>query len=278
MIQMALDHGWYVNLPDYEGPFAAFGSGNQAGRAVLDSVRAALASSDVTGIDSDARVALQGYSGGAFASEWAWELQPHYAPDLAGDMVGAALGGLVPNWTHLYHSVNEQSYAAPLPSTIVGIAIRNADLRATMLDQLKREGPYNATGFLRARHECSYPSQALYGGTDVYAYFKDGGAWLDSEQWLDFVNEIATMGRRGPSQVPLYSYHAVMDQIAPVEDTDRLMRKYCGEGARIEYVRNATADHLSENPDGLRDAFAWLARRMEGVPIARGCNITTIEQ
>lgn len=37
-VQSALACGWYVNIPDYEGPLASFGLGVQAGHATLDSV------------------------------------------------------------------------------------------------------------------------------------------------------------------------------------------------------------------------------------------------
>lgn len=77
----ALNQGWIVNLPDYEGLQAAFTSGIQAGQATLDSVRAALSSGNLTGISSEAEYQMWGYSGGSLASEWAAELQPSYAPD-----------------------------------------------------------------------------------------------------------------------------------------------------------------------------------------------------
>jgi hypothetical protein len=41
-ITNALAQGWYVNVPDYEGPTAAFTAGVLSGHATLDSIRAAL--------------------------------------------------------------------------------------------------------------------------------------------------------------------------------------------------------------------------------------------
>jgi Secretory lipase len=43
-IAMALGHGWYVNLPDFEGPLASFTADVQSSYATLDSVRAVLSS------------------------------------------------------------------------------------------------------------------------------------------------------------------------------------------------------------------------------------------
>lgn len=276
-IQLALNEGWFVNLPDYEGTIAAFGNGVQAGRGVLDSIRAVLASEKDTGVDCDAIVTMQGYSGGALASEWATEVQPRYAPELAKSIVGAALGGLVPTLAGVINDVNRADYAMLIPNALVGLTAENPDLRKVLLDELNASGPRNASGFLRVLHECLADTLPAFAGTDVFDYFADHGAWLNSSAWLEYVDEVSTMGRRDTPVVPLYSYHGVKDEITPVGETDALMEKYCANGARIEYVRNATANHLTEYPDGLANAFAWLVERMEGVPVAEGCNITTID-
>jgi hypothetical protein len=72
-IETALGMGWYVNVPDHEGPLASFLEGVQEGHNVLDSVRAALNAD--CGLAKDARYAMWGYSGGSVASENAAELQ-----------------------------------------------------------------------------------------------------------------------------------------------------------------------------------------------------------
>ena len=54
LILAALDHGYFVSSPDYEGLQAAFVAGTQADHAVLDSIRAAKASTNVTGLPSSA--------------------------------------------------------------------------------------------------------------------------------------------------------------------------------------------------------------------------------
>ena len=56
--------GAIINAPDYEGPKAAFTAGVISGQATLDSIRAALSSTSITKIQSDATVAMWGYSGG----------------------------------------------------------------------------------------------------------------------------------------------------------------------------------------------------------------------
>ncbi|KAH9845902.1 C-type lectin [Teratosphaeria destructans] len=99
LIAAALDQGWVVNTPDWEGINFTFIAGIVAGQSTLDSVRAVLASNSITGVQPYAKVALWGYSGGSLASDFASELQPNYAPELSLSVVGAALGGTTPNIT-----------------------------------------------------------------------------------------------------------------------------------------------------------------------------------
>lgn len=108
-ISTGLSSGWFVNVPDYEGPLASFTAGVQSGHATIDSIRAAFNANETLGLDVDARYALWGYSGGALASEWAAEMAVQYAPevsnpvfalqlpeDTAAMSVGFKLGGSSP--------------------------------------------------------------------------------------------------------------------------------------------------------------------------------------
>jgi hypothetical protein len=57
-IEAALDRGWHVNVPDYEGPLASFTAGLMSGYATLDSVRAALSCREILGLSPNARYAM----------------------------------------------------------------------------------------------------------------------------------------------------------------------------------------------------------------------------
>jgi len=80
-VSTGLSSGWFVNVPDYEGPLASFTAGVMSGHATIDSIRAAFNANETLGLDVGARYAMWGYSGGALASEWAAELQVQYAPE-----------------------------------------------------------------------------------------------------------------------------------------------------------------------------------------------------
>ena len=135
-VEAALGRGWYVNVPDYEGPLAAFGAGVQAGHATLDSVRAVL-SSDL-GPTPSTRYAMWGYSGGSIASEWAAELQVQYAPEL--NFSGAVLGGLVPNGSTVFAAVNRQYFAGLIPLATLGFTRQFPEAYKFLVSKLKSTG------------------------------------------------------------------------------------------------------------------------------------------
>lgn len=112
-IKVALGKGYFVTVPDFEGPLASFTAGHMSGYATLDAVRATLKAADLYGLPKDSVYAMWGYSGGALATEWASELQLSYAPELS--FSGAAMGGLTPNVTNVLLSINKKVAAGLAP-------------------------------------------------------------------------------------------------------------------------------------------------------------------
>lgn len=112
-ISIALGKGYFVTVPDYEGPLASFTAGHMSGYATLDAVRATLNAADLYGLPDDPLYATWGYSGGALATEWAAELQLDYAPELS--FAGSAMGGLTPNVTTVLMAINAKISAGLAP-------------------------------------------------------------------------------------------------------------------------------------------------------------------
>merc|ERR1712014_334398 len=135
----------------WEGPNSTFIEGFQAGQATLDSVRAVLSSENITGVQSDAKVTMWGYSGGALASEWAMELQASYAPEL--EFVGAAIGGVTPNVPNVYRSINNGPFAGLAGAGLIGMARAFPEFDAALTEQLI---PETAAEFYRAGENCFY--------------------------------------------------------------------------------------------------------------------------
>lgn len=118
-IAVALARGWWVSVPDFEGPLASYGANIVAGHITLDSARAVLAAAaSEFGVQS-ARVGLWGYSNGASATEAAVEFAAKYAPDL--EIAGAAIGGLASNVGTAGPLLTQTQVAGLLVQGIIGV-------------------------------------------------------------------------------------------------------------------------------------------------------------
>lgn len=273
-IPVALGLGWFVNVPDYEGPLASFTAGVQSGHATIDSVRAVL-SSGLGGLSPHgARYALWGYSGGALASEWAAELQVQYAPEL--NFIGAALGGLTPNITNVFTTVNETPISYFIPPAVMGLASQYPAVYQYVIQELKASGPYNKTGFLAAKSLTLDEAAYVYASQDIYQYFTDGSAILQAPLVKQAIDADGIMGYHGVPQMPLFVYKAIADEVSPIEDTDALVAKYCNIGANILYQRNSVGGHIAEEINGDQMAFEWLYSALTGTLQQTGCLVQNV--
>lgn len=271
-IGLALGQGWYVNVPDYEGPLAAFTAGVQSGHATLDSVRAVLETG--FGLSSSVRYALWGYSGGALASEWAAELQVQYAPEL--NFSGAALGGLTPNVTSVMNSVTGTGFAGLIPSSLLGVLTQYPEAESQLLSVLKTSGQYNKTTFLSASNMTLVQAILTFEGQTIADYFVDGEADLNTTMEQLIVDSDGLMGYHGVPQMPLFAYKAIADEVSNITDTDALVDKYCEVGARILYQRNTRGGHSVEAQNSDAAAFFWLSNVLNGVTVPSGCTIQDV--
>ena len=208
-VSSALGLGWYVNVPDYEGPKASLLAGVQSGHAVLDSIRASLHSN--LGLFNNTKLGMYGYSGGSFASEWAAELQEMYAPELK--IGGVALGGLLANGTAVALAINGKLLAGILIDAFLGITSQDVPARKYLVSQLKQSGPYNATGFFAVQSLPLPPNYAPGGQSkpypfqNIFNYFVDGEAVLWHPSIQEVFNRDAIMyeSPTAPSHLPLMS-------------------------------------------------------------------------
>ena len=260
-ILTVLGLGWYVSLPDYEGPLASFTAGVQSGHATIDSIRAVLNSG--FGLTSDVtKYALWGYSGGALASEWAAELQVQYAPEM--NFAGIALGGLTPNVTSTFESINGGPFAATAVNGLLGLSSQDRALERYLTSQLKTSGLYNATTFLAARHQNTTVDSVVYANQNIFDYFVSGDSILQNPLLQSRINRDAMMGYHGVPMMPVFAYKAIGDEFSMVADTDTVIERYCAVGANILYQRNTVGGHLAEFFNGHEQALAFLSAVLDG--------------
>lgn len=263
----ALARGWYVVIPDYEGPQSSFTAGLQAGHATLDSIRAVLTSTNLTNIQQNASVALWGYSGGALASGWAAELQPTYAPEL--NIIGAALGGTPVDLNATLTAVNKGPFVGLVPAGVLGLASQYPELNAYIESILI---PSKKADFYKAQSQCL--------AADILQFaFQDFNSYVNKTNFLNdpIAVKVLTenhMGKYVP-KTPLFMYHAIHDEVVPYPPAQALYNQYCSQGASIEFVSDELSEHIILMIDGSADAILWLEDRFNGVPAKQGCSART---
>ncbi|KAH8700874.1 lipase 1 [Talaromyces proteolyticus] len=255
-----LGSGWFVNVPDFEGPTASNVAGIEEAHAVLDSIRAVL-SSDL-GLAIDAQNALWGYSGGSIAAEWALEFQEQYAPELK--ITGAALGGLVCNTTYVFDTVGNTMWASHGIAGLLGVTSQYPDAYNYILDHLKPSGPYNKTTFLSIRNMSYDQGHAAFNGQNMYDYFINGRDVMQAEPVKRALQLNTIMTYHGVPQTPLFIYKAIHDEITPINQTDAYVERVCGLGVNVLYQRNTRGGHVDELTNGAARAMTWLTTVLEG--------------
>lgn len=280
-ILLALERGWYVVVPDYEGLKSAFTAGLQAGHATLDSVRAVLQSSTITGVLSDAKVAMWGYSGGSLASTWAAQLQPAYAPELADLFIGAAVGGWVTNITAVAAAVDGTVFAGLVPMAINGLFNEYPKLETYFLTRFTNV--LQQYRFLKADSYCAITSYIYYVLNSFFSgltkYVSAGWSSL-SDSYVQLVLSENTLALNSSSAVPtmpLMVYHGVLDEIVPYSSVTRAYKQYCANGiGSLELNAASSTGHITEIIGGASAALVWLEERFAGnETTVTGCQLTT---
>ena len=268
LVEAALHQGWIVISPDHEGPHATFLGNVLAGRATLDGIRAVINSADKTGISAKPTVALWGYSGGSVATAWAAELHGSYAPEL--NIVGAALGGTVPNIANVVTSVDGTFATGLLASGIMGLANQYPVARDAVENHVL---PQFKSVFARAGAQCLAADLASFPFKRIADMFDKPG-FLQSKPILDMLGENA-LGKAVP-RAPIFIYKSILDEISPVKDTDDMVDFYCKNGGSVRYDRDLLSNHEISGVSGVGKAMVWLKQAMEGTLQQKGCTTTSV--
>lgn len=277
-IQIALDRGWYVVSPDYEGPKATFTVGKQSGHATLDSIRAALLTSGTTGINKDAKVAMWGYSGGTVPSAWASVLQPTYAKELKSNLIGAALGGLVTNITGTAEGVEGTFFAGLTISAITGLAGEYPELKTVISKQLVST---KALLYEKGDRLCLAPALFNYAFRRIFSgplrYVKDGWEVLSIPVIKKIIDEnTLALSKGSPKpEVPIFVFHGAKDTLVPFKDAQRVYENWCEEGVKsFEFAIDKSTGHITELLAGTPAAIAWITKMFNGEEPVKGCTRT----
>jgi len=268
VIQAALNLGWIVSVPDFQGPRAAFLANTLAAHTTLDSMRAVLASGTITGVRADAKMVMWGYSGGSLGVAAAAERKDAYAPELK--ILGAAAGGVVPNINTTLFAVNKGLTAGLIASGMEGLSHEYKGLNDALSSMLVSK---ESKAFAAVNQRCLSSNTLVFEGQDVLHRYLGNTTIFQGDTIATEVIEANRLGQFVPS-IPLLIYKGSGDEISPIAETDKLVRYYCDGGASVEYLVHEGADHEEALVQGVPDALFWLKDILDGKEVAAGCSKT----
>ncbi|WP_254206270.1 lipase family protein [Nocardia alni] len=257
-----LNKGHAVLVPDHEGPRMSYAEPTVAGHVTLDSIRAvrSLFPNEFRG----SRFAVVGYSGGAIASYATSMLMHEYAPELAGVLVGASMGGLVTDYGAVARVFNGHSASGIL----LAVALAMAREHPEMLQYMNHLAQWVATSPIRdVCGDADGPLGAVGIPIDVAANIDHP---LDSRIAGEI--ERATNLTDRKSAVPLYIYHGDNDFWIPIQGPQQVYRRQCGLGVPAEF-RTVPGDHLSAMVNGAGGSINWIDARLRGEPAPDECPV-----
>ncbi|UKZ80009.1 hypothetical protein TrVFT333_007773 [Trichoderma virens FT-333] len=255
--EAALAQKWIVIVPDHEGPKGSFTATKITGHAILDGIRATLQSNHITGIESNPKIGLWGYSGGAAATQIAVEMQELYAPEL--DIADASD----------IFSINKGPSAALIPSAMLGLASQHPDLQKSIEQSLK---PQFREFFYSPLHQCLQSSTAMFSYQDILALFHDDSIPRLTAELNKAWNE-ETDHDDSKIKAPMYIYQSVIDHLSSIQGIDALVHDYCDRGFAVHYERanSSNLSHVKYGVVGVSKALSWLQDRLDGIEACRGC-------
>jgi hypothetical protein len=262
LIATSLLQGWAVVAPDYEGPNSDFLGAAGEAHGVLDGVRAALHFGPA-GFSAATPVALWGYSGGALASSLAAQLQPRYTPELHFKAV--VLGGEVGDLNATFNAFNGGLFGGGVIVGVIGLdrSYPSADLEQYMNAAGRQVLAANQT-------DCLTDAVAQYPFFNIDNYEAVPGAiQLPAVQSL--LRSVSPLWFGGVPTGPVYDYHAVFDELAPIGPDRALMRQYCADGVRVDHYEDYLSEHLILTATGAPGAIAYLTQRFAGKPAPDNC-------
>jgi hypothetical protein len=262
LIGAALQRGFAVSVPDYEGLQSQFLVADVEAKGVLDGLRAARRFEPAK--LADAPVGVWGYSGGAFASAVAAQLQPTYAPELP--MTAVTLGGMVGSIRASIDAFSGSVAGGAIPMGMHGFD--RAYPQIHIRDQLNPTGQklFDAT-----EADCINDAVARRPFLKISDIEAEPNT-LDEPDIAAMLNENSPLYRSGAPTAPVFEYHATSDELAPIGPARATLRKYCEAGVPVEHVARPVGEHLTEVGLGANRALAFMAKRFAGRPPVDTCD------
>jgi hypothetical protein len=259
-----LTQGWAVAITDYPGLGTpgdeAYNVGIPEGHAVLDALQAATVVPGA-GLSATAPMAIEGYSQGGGAADWAAQEQPSYAPGLR--LKGVAGGGTPANLQAVAANINGTAWFAFLAGSALGF---NA-----VYPSLNLNGgltPAGRAALAQLDTMCQAQALLTYAGKKIQDYTIGGVNPIGQAKWQRVLNA-NNLGTMKPA-VPLLQYHGLADEVIPWRVETALHSRYCALGVTTQ-LNGYPGDHVLTQVLAQTDVVDWLGARFAGSPAPGNC-------
>lgn len=267
-ITALLLRGWAVAVTDYEGlgtdGVHTYMVGRSQGHAVLDMARAAKAVAG-GGVGAASPVGIWGYSQGGASAGWAAELADTYAPDL--DVVGVVAGGVPADLGAVAEFVDGTPFVA--------FALLAALGYDAAYPELSLESYLNADG---RQLQADSSDVCLVSFDGIATFLGTAFRTLDSYTTVNPLGTPAWQARLAENRLgadapdmPVYQFHAVLDEIVPFAQAEDLRDAWCARGVQLTWKQHLLAEHVLGMVEGAPGAVGFLADRFAGRPAATTC-------
>ncbi|MGW0019321.1 lipase family protein [Rhodococcus sp. NPDC003382] len=263
-LNVALQRGWTVAIPDHLGPTSAYGAAKLGGQITLDGIRAVQRAPELQVANSP--VTLAGYSGGGMATGWAAALAPTYAPEL--NIVGAAMGGVPMNLRKMADGIGTDPHPA------FGLAFAAAlGLEREYPDRIDLSGRLTPAGqAMRDGLSAACTNDILrIGAGGSLPQVSPISRLTDEPGALAVVDENSLELYPGVPPMPIFEWHSPTDALIPVDSITATLARYCAAGAHVQSLETPTPDHMSAAVLGLGQAMDFLTKRFAGEETPRTC-------
>lgn len=257
----AASRNYAVVIPDHEGPLMAYAEPTVAGHIMLDTVRAVRRlMPDEFG---ESRFAMTGYSGGAIASYAAAMLSREYAPELAPNLAGAAMGGLPVDYES-FAKTFDGTYASGLMMTVTLALARE---HPEILSRMNHLAQWAAISPLK--DVCS-STMADIGVFVPFAAVANMADPLHTEFADMMFRRLSLKGKK--AGMPIYVYNGVHDPWMPVAKAEAFYAEQCALG--VPATKSIVGgEHILGYFDGFLGSTQWLGERLSGVPAPNACEV-----
>lgn len=277
MIQIYLAQGYVVSAPDYEGPDAAFTPGRLEGMVTLDSMRAVAHFGETVGLTTENPMIFgDGYSGGAIASGWGASLQSTYAPEL--NIKGWAQGGTPANLTGTLLYIDDSPNSGFLTVAVDGLLKPSA--YGAQLQPLFNEivTPAGILALEQANAECTTAALDNFKFESILSTgFQTAGPDVLYNPILHPILEQNIMGLNASERpiVPVFVYHASLDEIIPYDNVTTLVNSWCEQGATVQFTTFAAGGHATTDVLGIPEVANFADAAFSGT-LPTGCSRSTV--